>query len=418
MTPVKHLAPTVFCFAAAYLGYSSSAVAAGFQLCLLSEELTGNACTGRAVGVGHPDAFDNPATLAAFDSPTLTAGGRLIILDSKFDPATPSPQGGGDGGNAGKIFPLPTMHAAAPISDKVRVGVSIVAPFGLGLEYDDAWAGRYFVQEISLTTINATVGASYRVDPTLDLGVGFSVQYGTAKLRRAINNVFDGLPDGQFELSGDGIATGWNVGAIWRPTATIEIGVVYRSHIEQELEGSAEVRGVGPTLAAFGIANSKGAVTLDLPRQVVANVAFKIGADTRFVAEADWTDWSSFRETRLSLESGFVETTPRNWRDTHRFGLALEQRLDADWKVRVGAAYETSAVTDGNRLPDIPTDRWWGIAAGAQRRISERAVITMSVARFDLGDNRIDVNGGLSGTLSGRIRQKDLVVGIGANLDF
>ena len=295
------------------IGGASVANAGGLENCLQSEQLTGAACVGAPVSSEYPNVYGNPATLSKFDTIIINSGVRALIIGSTFESNTPLPQGGNDDGRAGKNFIIPTIHVGAPITDKVSVGLSVVSPFGLGFEYDDAWAGRFYVQEAELQTITGTLGLSYKLSPSFDIGVGVSTQYASTKVRRAVNNVFDASPDGSLTVEGDDFAVGVVVGALWRPEfAPVEIGVSYRSGMKQNLEGDAEAVNVGPTLSALGVVSGEANVQFDLPQQVSLAAAFQAGENTRLVVDGVWTEWSAFDETVVAIESGFLETTRRD----------------------------------------------------------------------------------------------------------
>jgi 4-methylaminobutanoate oxidase (formaldehyde-forming) len=53
---------------------------------------------------------------------------------------------------------------------KLKIGVSTVGYFGLGLEYENDWVGRYYVQEIKLQALGVQPALAYRVTYIGELG--------------------------------------------------------------------------------------------------------------------------------------------------------------------------------------------------------------------------------------------------------
>jgi long-subunit fatty acid transport protein len=67
--------------------------------------------------------------------------------------------------------------------------VGVGSYFGLGLNYSNDWAGRYYAQRVSFTTaaVNPTIG--YRIARWLSIGGGASVVSGNLSARVAVNTL-------------------------------------------------------------------------------------------------------------------------------------------------------------------------------------------------------------------------------------
>ena len=59
----------------------------------------------------------------------------------------------------------------------VRFGFGIFGNFGLSLQYEDDWVGRYYVQEATLQSLTFMPSVAYRVSPKISVGAGLGIVY-------------------------------------------------------------------------------------------------------------------------------------------------------------------------------------------------------------------------------------------------
>jgi long-chain fatty acid transport protein len=95
------------------------------------------------------------------------------------------------------------------VTDDLRLGISAGSYFGLGADYGDDWAGRYYTTEAELLTFGVNPSVGYRVNNWFSVGAGFSVLYATLDQKAAVNNSAvpgqAGLADGELELDADDV---------------------------------------------------------------------------------------------------------------------------------------------------------------------------------------------------------------------
>lgn len=79
------------------------------------------------------------------------------------------------------------------------------------------------------------------------------------------------------------------------------------------------------------------------------------------MAEYQRVFWSSFQDLNIyGDEYPFESKTKEKWRDTNFFALGASYQIDNQWKLRMGTAYDQSAVRVEHRTPRIPdSDRIW-----------------------------------------------------------
>jgi len=107
----------------------------------------GTAGAGRAAAAKDAStAGGNPAGMTRLEGSQMTAGAQALFPQIKFDVDDKS-FGGGNGGNAGYFTPTASFNYVHSLSSDFKLGVAVGSYFGLGLDYDDDWAGRYYLQE-------------------------------------------------------------------------------------------------------------------------------------------------------------------------------------------------------------------------------------------------------------------------------
>ena len=181
-------------------------------------------------------AFANPAGMTRLNESQLMVGVQPIYADVKFDTQS-STFGGGNGGNAGGIVPTGSLSYVHDVSDDLKLGLTAGSYLGLGVKFDDNWAGRYYVQQEDFTTsfLNGAVG--YKVNDWLSVGGGLSLVYGQLGVQTNINNLLDGGSDGRLKYKDTDTAPGWNAGLADRTPGRHARGA------DLHLQGGSQVQG-------------------------------------------------------------------------------------------------------------------------------------------------------------------------------
>ncbi|HEY1241400.1 MAG TPA: outer membrane protein transport protein [Bryobacteraceae bacterium] len=364
----------------------------------------GEAYAGQsAVASDASTAFLNPAGMTRLAGFQLLAGSQVDLLSTHFR-AESSSTAGGNGGNAGGAFLVPSVYATKSIGDRVSVGFSLNSPFGLGLAYADDWVGRYAVQRIRLSVVEASPAAAYRVNRWLSVGAGLIVERAAVTQRTAIPNLFEpALGDGQIDLRAHGWGTGFRVGALWNAGFRTRIGITYRSAVGFSLNGSMTPANIGPVMAAVLPPLSAARIPLSLPQGANVSVVHDLNRSVAVLADAGWTNWRQFGRQESQAPDGSTTVVDRNWRDTGRAGLGLRWRANPRTMLHTGVSYDSAPVSDWDRTPDLPIDRQWRFAAGVTRDLKPSLSVAFTCSYVYLGAARIEKSlGPLAGRLSGQ----------------
>jgi long-chain fatty acid transport protein len=376
-----------------------NASAAGFALIEQNGSGMGNAYAGAAaIAEDASTIFFNPAGMTYLPDSQLVMAAHAIQASAKFDnQGSTTPLGattGGDGGDAGGWAFVPNFFYARAITDSIRLGIGVSAPFGLKTEYDDDWVGRYQAIKSELKTVNINPSIAFKASDRFSIGFGISAMRAQAELTNAVNFGallgFNQLLDGKARLEGDDWGFGWNAGVLFQPRSDTRIGLAYRSQVHHELEGDVTFSGVPAPLSAFF---PNGNITADLttPSTFSASLFHQVDDQWDVVADATWIRWSNFEELRVVRDNGSeVSNVPEKWENTMRYSIGASYRHSDAVKLRAGLAYDESPISDRYRTPRIPDeDRIW-LSLGASYRFSATGSLDVGYTHIFVQEGSLD----------------------------
>ena len=416
--------------------------ASGFALLEQSASRLGAAFAGTAVAADDATTlFFNPAGLSHLQRPEAIVVASGIEITSEFnDEASQAALGqppGHNGGDAGGWNFVPSAYVAAPLNDRLAIGLGVNAPFGLKTDYEPGWIGRFQALKSEIRTINVNPSLSWRVNDAFSIGVGVSYQRLDAELTNAVNYtavVAQGvqqlvalgqLPaaaapgviaanaglEGGARVEGDDDSWGFNIGLLFDLSDTTRLGVSYRSKIEYEVQGAVSfgppvvTHPIGSAIvtrasAAGGpLSNGPASVDIELPDIATISLRQQIGKNFTLLADVGWTGWSTIRELRVVRDTGeTVSVTPENWEDAWRFAVGGAYEASDKLTLRAGIAYDESAVPDSTRTPRLPdTNRTW-VAVGVRWTPRDSLVLDVGYAHLFSDDVPLNQNAGSTAT--------------------
>ncbi len=456
----------------------TSAGASGFQLIEQNASGLGNAFAGQAAGVQDASAiFFNPAALTRLKGWNVVASIEPIGINTTFsgDPIastvpTLGPLAfpvalGTNGGNAGKWTPVPNGYVSAQVADRVFVGVGVNVPFGLETNWDPLWMGRFHATNSKVQAINVNPTVAFRVNEILSLGAGVDYQHLTADLGQGVayggiayvTALSKGGPtaaaailtqmggptgltiEGPALISGSSNGWGWNAGALVKLGEQGHFGVSFRSKVSHDVSGTVTFQDA-PRFAdssALGALGALGAglnaqfadgpvgTTIDLPFTVSVAGAWK-SEKVELLADWTYTGWDSVQSldiTRTGATAPF-SSVPLSFVNTWRAGLGGNVKLNPEWTLRLGTAFDKSPVQDELRTPRLPDkNRVWA-AAGFQWKLRDRARVDVGYAHLFIKDatsdlpNQATSTSAPQGALVGVYNEKVDILGVQLSLQF
>ena len=401
----------------------ASAQAAGLWLYEQGTPDLGTAAAGRAaMAKDASTAFGNPAGMTRLKDSQLTVAAQALFPQIKFD-ADDSSFGGNNGGNAGYFTPTANISYVHSLTSDFKLGISAGSYFGLGLDYDDDWAGRYYFLEGEFLTFGVNPVAAYRINKYFSLGGGLSMVVSRYEAKTAIRNLTPGSSDGKLKFEDTDVGFGGNAGVLISPREGTRFGITYRSKVDLEYKDKPRLSGVGPLLQAAlnltGLAGSRVKLEMELPQAVMASAYHALTDKLAIMGNVGWQNWSSFGNIDVSIESdtSTSATQDLNYDDTWHFALGGQYRIAKPWLLSLGAAYDTSPADSAKkRTPALPFDRQYRLAAGLQYELNPDVTLGAAYEYLNLGDARIDRTGGiLRGDLKGKYKKNEIHF-LGVNL--
>jgi long-chain fatty acid transport protein len=372
--------------------------AAGFALIEQSASGMGNAFAGG--GAAAEDAstiYFNPAGMTYIQGTQVVGAIHLVKPSAEFSGTVTSTGKAlsNNGGDAGDLAFLPNFYYKRDLSDTVKFGLGMNAPFGLKTEYDPTWNGRFQAVKSEVKTININPAIAFKINDQLSVGAGVSAMWAQAELTRAVNL---GGPTAEttVKIKGDDWGFGFNAGAIYQATTATRFSVAYRSKVNQRLEGDS-------TSPLVSVLNTKVTAAISLPATFSVSAFSQLNDTWDLMGDVTWTRWSQFKDLRIDFASAAPDSvTPENWSNTLRYSVGANYHYSDNIKLRAGLAYDEEAISDEFRTARIPgNDRKW-VSLGANWKVSPNSSVDIGYAHLFISDASINKNeGGINGTLTG-----------------
>ena len=356
-----------------------SAHGAGFSIFEQGAKASGMAGAFVAT-VDDPSAiFYNPAGLAQQRELTVLAGATFINFSNQFTGDPNSPVTSGVVGEYNRhTFAPPNLYAVKGFGN-VTLGIGVFAAWGLRTDWADPWPGRYISKDADLKTTSVNPAVAWQNDAET-IAIGAGVEYRRARVFLNSNsmmlNPFTGrIADiANIRLASEyGDDIGWNAGVLFKPSERFRIGASYRSPMDIELEGDAEVTQIStgnPQLDAIVATRlpRNQAITTSFPFPAVAAIGVAFSPNDRWDLELDVTHmtWSRFDALTVDFaeQPQFGFTREQNWEDSSAIRFGLNHNATEQWDVRLGAVYDWNPQPIEAVSPLLPDADRFGVTLG------------------------------------------------------
>ncbi|MGY2184622.1 OmpP1/FadL family transporter [Pseudomonas sp. SDO5591_S426] len=415
----------------ALAGSSAQALAGGIQLYEVGQEGAGLANAGSAALVSDPSVLmTNPAGISALKGTQVSLNGQSVFGDLGFQRDSGNDFSGNEGGNPLPILPGSSLFISHQLDDRASIGFGLYGNFGLSVNYDDDWAGRYFTQKSTLLGISMQPTFAYRISDDLSVGIGPRLVVGYYNTEMAVdNNAF--LPvspfkqDGQLQYKDTTTGVGLNVGLRYQLDARTTVGLAYTSKVKLDFEDSPQAEGIqNPLLrqALSGLDADNLELDMNIPQTLTLSVAHQLTEQWTLLGSANWQDWSDFGDIGVSVDSaaGSVSRTlSRQYQDTWHLSFGAQNQLSPKLRWNMGVAYDSSAVKDKDRTVDNPMNETWRLATGLHYRLAEDMDVNVNYTLVWLGDMDVQQRKRSGETLSGQYPNSALhIIGGGVTWRF
>ncbi|MDH4565552.1 transporter [Pseudomonas sp. BN414] len=403
---------------------SSYSLAAGFALNEQSVSSMGTAFAGRSSSADDATTvYGNPAGMSRLKREQVSVGAAAIFAKTDIDDA----RGTFGGSNDGDMVPtvgVPMGYYVKPIDDNWTFGLGMYVPFGLITDYETGFAGRYYgdKSEVRVITLQPTV--SYRINDQLSVGFGPTINRIDGELTSSVlNPLSPGRNDGRVKVKGDDTALGFNAGILFELDPRTRFGLTYHSKVDYKLKGDTTVSGSGPVLASSA-GKYDASLDLETPESVDFSVTHDLNDAWTLYAGSTWTRWSRLEEIKVDNEGVRGLLAPalgtiveeQDWRDTWSYAVGAAYKLNQQWTLRAGLAYDQSPARNEHRSPRIPTNDRKIFSLGAAW--SPNDDVTVDVAYSYLKEDDADINQVSASKGAYRATFKNSAHGLGAQLTY
>ncbi|WP_454833998.1 OmpP1/FadL family transporter [Pseudomonas lini] len=378
--------------------------AGGIMLYEIGTDNAGLANAGAAARAQGPSTIaSNPAGMSYLPGTQITGGLQVLYGDLTFDRDSGTNGPGSGSGNALDPIPGGSFFITHEIDDHWSVGFGQYGDFGLAVNYDNDWSGRYFAQNSSLLGLSLVPSVAYRFNEQWSVGVGIKAMYGMLQAQTAIDRSpfgFTDRTDGQYKYEDGTWGYGANVGVIYAPQAGTRIGLTYTSQVDLNFEDKLDVKGDGRLLERVNNTNTK--LDTTVPQTVTLSLFQQLDRQWALLASANWQDWSEFGDIGVQVDTTAFgaqsKSVDAGFKDTWHLSLGAQYQATEQWLWNVGVAYDSSAVSDSKRSVIVPMGESWRIATGATYALNRDTDVNVSWAMVWLGDMPVDQTKSVSGT--------------------
>ena len=356
----KHL------LAASLLLSAVTSFGAGYQLNLQGLRQLAMGGTGAAWPWDASTIFYNPGGLARLKSIQVYASGLAIMPGTAFGNQVNSGNTGTSVTTKAQTFMPFNFYIGGPVQEDSRIalGLGIYTIAGEGLDWGNNWLGKYIVQSIQLQAVCFQPTISYRVSNFLSVGGGFVYGIGNLDLRQALpihgtkGPFFGPLYDeGEAHLHGNASGQGFNLGAQFRFSDKVQMGLTYRSQINMGIGGGTATFTV-PTSLKSEFPNTNFDTQLPIPQVATIGIGLRPVEHLTLQFDLSYTGWNSFDSLRINFAKQTSSLhnmhAPRHYRNTVTPRIGAAYKLGKVVSLMLGGAFDPTPVTNGFVSPDLP----------------------------------------------------------------
>jgi long-chain fatty acid transport protein len=372
---------------------AGSSHAGGLYLNTFGSPSMGTGSAGvNAIANDASTAYANPAGMTRLDDHGILGGLAPGFSTVKFKADANTPSGGTDGGDQGGFLPISSTSYVHKLSDRWRLGMSILAISGASLDPSVDWAGRFETTKVTLFSLSFSPTVAVRVTDWLSVGAGAQISYGRLNINVLAPPPIPGEPKVELDDLDD-----WAVAplasVLIEATPELRLGVLYQGETEFHLDGKIKIpAGVTPALD----------LEFPLARAVRTSIYWDATDRIALVMNSGWEDWSVARSLPVSTSMGSGKV-PLNFRDTWYLGLGGYYQLNDAWTLQTGFRYDSSALKDRNRTTALPVDRVWTLGVGGLYDYSEKLKFGFAFSWSNLGNAPVN-----NATVKGKYSRNDV----------
>ncbi len=272
---------------------------------------------------------------------------------------------------------VPNIHYVHPVNEVLALGLSLLVPYGLGLNYPNDSITRYEIMNGHQKGFEISPSIAFSVTPQLSFGVGPDMLYYAAQFKSAQRT--------QPLTATDIIATneassynnyGWHAGVLYQFNPCTRIGLSYRSQIITHLDGTSRLYVENSVLPPpFGLPNgmiTSNNLKIVIPLASLTTLSAYRDVTSRWavMATLQREGWSNYRNDRaynVATPAGPANVViPAGYHDTWFASVGSNYQLTPRWLIRGGLDYYQGFTDFAHRQVLITDPDIYGISIGAR----------------------------------------------------
>lgn len=353
---------------------TNAAFSGGYQVRLQGQEQTTIGLIGTPLVFGSSGIFYNPGTLTFMENEyDFEAGVSFIISTAVFQKANTDYQAETNN----PVKPPPYFYGAKKINEKLAVGFGFYTPFGSTSKWDNDWAGKLLVQDVSFKSFFFQPTVSYKIRDDIGIGVGLIYAVGNVDLQRGLH--YD--DDAFVTLEGSTHGWGFNIGMFWNINEKWTFGVDFRSKIQMDVEGGDARFNLPLSIQTTVAPTNKFNAGLPMPANLDFGFAYKANEKLTLAVEANYVFWSTYEDLSFTFEENgelLNSVNPREYKNSFITRIGGEYIYDEKWTFRAGMYYDPSPAHDDYFTPETVTLNTFAFTFGATYTYNENWLITFS----------------------------------------
>jgi long-chain fatty acid transport protein len=289
----------------------------------------------------------------------------------------------------------PSLFFASKDYDGFRYGISLNVPGGLSKRWKSPYA-KAFAEEFTLKIIEINPTVAYKVNDMFAVGGGVRLIYSEGIVKSDATAI--GKPVIR-DMEADTIEYGYNLALTYKPVSQLNIAATYRSNVDLNHEGNAELYLSGTKLYDGGAS-----VDVPLPAVAALAISYDFGGT---VVEAEWdrTFWSEYKtldfqfkdSVPAALKAPFDDPKPREWEDTDAFRLGITHQLNDKVTLMGAIATDENPAPEKNLGFELPDSDAMLYSAGVLYKYTPQMTFGASIL-YDSKDERDVKNDIIDGT--------------------
>ena len=328
--------------------WSLSLFGGGYQVRLQGQKQTGIGLIGTPFAWDASSMFYNPGGLALYEGKfSFSAGVSPIFANQVFQMSGTNYQARTDNPVSTPFY----FYGAGKIMDYLAVGIAVYTPYGSTAQWEDKWAGRYLVQDISLQAIFIQPTVAFQYKDKFGIGAGFVYAMGNFEL----NKYLPYNENSTVNLQGKGNSIGFNAGVFVRPVEDLTIGLSFRSKIVMEVDDGDATFVVPGSLSTTIPEENTFSAELPLPANLEFGLAYRFSEKFLLAAEINWVQWSAYDSLNFTFENNgemLNSQNPRKYENRVIPRLGAEYRLNDKFAFRAGIYYDQTPTNEDYFSPE------------------------------------------------------------------